>query len=329
MDQDKHNNNIEREDFTPKTREAFNKWFDSFDDSTGYLDSLSFAEKEMYRKNLLQKTRSNLNSGEGQSSSTQRHLLQSWMTNPITKVAAVLMIGVLLSIAGFYGSKILDPKDTKQVAILQKVTKVGELSKLTLPDSTIVWLGAASTLKYPKAFTGSQRSVELDGEAYFEVTHNDTLPFIVTSGSVETRVLGTKFNVKAYEEDPEATVTLVSGKIEVTSGDRVSPVILSPDEQLRYNKESSIQEVKSINASMVNAWKDKELVFLREPFAQIAKTFERWYGVKFLFEDQSLKEEVFVYHFKEFSLDRSMEMLSKLADFSYEIKNKKVIVSEK
>lgn len=242
MDHGKHNNR--EEDFSSKAEEAFDEWFESFDDSTGFLDSLSFTEKQEYRNNLFQRVKHQLDLKKEQNDQTEYHFFQLFL-NPAGKtqmawIAAAVMIGALLSVAGWYIDKKFGASE--QMTMIRKTNKVGELSKLILPDSTTVWLGVASTLKYPQRFTGPQRHVELDGEAYFEVIHNVSLPFIVTSGPVRTRVLGTTFNVKAYKEEQEIAVTLATGRVEVTSKKEAKPVVLSPNEQLRFNKKSGAKK---------------------------------------------------------------------------------------
>lgn len=328
----RENKNSDKEEMASSNPdwEIFTKWFDSYNDSTGFFDSLTSAQKEVHRNKLFNKTKQNLPLDEHDGSSVHQgaSLIYRLMDHSLAKVAATLVVGLILSLATFYGIQKEGFTPSIQVSTLTEVNQVGEVSKLKLPDGTMVWLGAASSLTYPKAFSDSLRYIELDGEAYFEVTHNEKSPFVVKSGTVRTRVLGTKFNVKAYDEDMDVAVTLASGKVAVLSSSRENPTILSPNEQFLINKKSGMGEVRPVNASLVNAWKNKELVFIRESFARIAKTFERWYGVEFIFKDSSLEEEIFVYHFKEFSLSHSLDILSELANFNYKINDDKVTISQ-
>ena len=133
------------------------------------------------------------------------------------------------------------PSENEQIEIS---TAYGEQKRLVLPDSSEVWLNAGSTITYPKTFTKENRVVTLDGEAYFSVRKDDAKPFIVETSQLSVKVLGTKFNVKAYANDANITTTLTSGKVEVSTQSR-PPQTLKPNEQLTYDKSTS-EDRKSV-----------------------------------------------------------------------------------
>lgn len=308
--------------------EIFNRWFDSFDDSTGYLDSQTKEAKVQHGARLFTRLEKELHLDSTSKEHTHK-LPQSQRTvksnsmAAIYKLAAILVIGVLLSVAGYYLEGYPENGSSEWV---QKVNLPGEISKFQLPDGSEVWLSAKSKLEYPETFTRKTRSVRLEGEAFFDVQRDTMHPFIVQAGAVQTRVLGTSFNIKAYPGDTRVKVTLATGKIEVTAGGESGKVILAPNQQVSYYEDRGLEGIKKVDASLEKVWIKRELVFMRESFATIAHTFERWYGVEFTFNNDSLKDELFVYHFKKMSLEESMQVLSELADVNYEMNNNQIII---
>lgn len=310
-----------------KGEHIFNKWFDSFDDSKGYIDSLSEEEREEHQNKVFQSLKDDLNISGRNSPPFLRHRPGRWSL--FYKTAAILVIGIGLAFAGLYLNGVPEP-EIEPVAMVQKSNPIGQISGFTLPDGSTVWLSAASNLEYPEKFSETNRAVHLRGEAFFDIKHDPDRLFIVNSGPLSTRVLGTSFNIKAYRDDPDIKVTLATGSLEVVAKNAGQTQTLEPNQQVSFSEEKGLSAVNTLDASLANAWTRRELVFMRESFAAIAQTFERWYGVEFVFEDEALKDEVFVYHFKELSLQNSMIILKELADFEYEIvEGQTVIIKRK
>ncbi len=308
-----------------KGEKIYTEWFRSFDDSKGYLDRLSMKEREEYQNRIFHSLQKKLDSKENVfSSQISLRISRPGKWFVFYRVAAILAVGALLSFAIIHFSGIADSEEVP--VIVERSNPVGQISEITLPDGTIVWLGAASSLEYPEEFSDENRTVQLNGQAFFEVEHDPDRPFIVESGPFTTHVLGTAFNVRAYHDDADMDVTLASGKVEVFVNRNDQKQILEPNQRLRYNDLQGLSEVEHVDASLAKVWTQRELVFIRENFATIAKTFERWHGVEFIFEDESLKEETFVYHFKDLSLTNSLIVLNELADFDYEIDNDTVFI---
>lgn len=307
--------------------QIFKKWFRSFDDSKGYLDLFRESEREEYKKRVFRSLKEDLELDKTHSvrpvSLYKKRLSKH---NVFYRVAAILVIGVLLSLAGVHLSGVTEP-EVVPLAMVEKINPVGQISKIILPDGSTAWLSAASTLEYPEQFSDTERTIRLDGEAFFEVVREMDRPFVVQSGPLSTQVLGTSFNVKAYQEDPDMEVTLATGEVEISVEGEEQKQVLEPNQKVRYEREAGLGEAEAADASLARAWTQRELVFMRKNFATIAKTFERWYGVEFVFENEELKEETFVYHFKELSLQNSMIVLNELADFNYEItENERVVI---
>jgi len=160
-------------------------------------------------------------------------------------------------------------------------TPRGGQYKIELPDHSIVWMNAASSLRFPVAFTGDTRTVELEGEGYFEVTHNADKPFIVVSQNQQVIVKGTKFNITAYGDDKSQVTTLVEGSVLVKiPGHQAAggeEVFLRPDEQAIMENEAITKS--PVDALEVVAWKNGKFVYNSTPLEVIMKQLARWYDV--------------------------------------------------
>lgn len=156
------------------------------------------------------------------------------------------------------------------------VPRGGQYS-IKLPDGTMVWLNSSSSLSYPVAFTGADRSVTLTGEAYFEVTKNKHLPFIVHAGGVNVKVLGTHFNVAAYEDEKEIKTTLLEGSVNLSNNK--SSVLLVPGLQGVAGTDQEIT-TKQVNVNQVVAWKTGYFIFRDDDIRGIMRKISRWYDVE-------------------------------------------------
>lgn len=159
----------------------------------------------------------------------------------------------------------------------------GETFKLILCDGTEVWLNANSKLVYPTAFIEKERTVFLEGEAYFKVT-KDAKPFIVKTDYLQTKVLGTEFNVKSYTAE-DSHVTLISGKVQVRSHENACFVDLEPGKDAMLLSDG-LFEVKEVNSEAYTYWKDGYFYFDELPLADIMKSIGRWYNVNVTFRNK-------------------------------------------
>lgn len=148
-----------------------------------------------------------------------------------------------------------------------------------LPDGSRVWLNAASSLVYPLTFSDEIREVELEGEAYFDITHNPSVPFVVKSNGQEIEVLGTEFNVSAYSDESVMRTTLVSGKIMVSDSQGTKRITLQPGEQAVVDGDHIV--VNEVDVDQFIAWKDGLIIFRQADFHTLLKQIERWYDVTF------------------------------------------------
>lgn len=181
--------------------------------------------------------------------------------------------------------------------------------RLVLADGTQVWLNAASSLRFPLHFNEANRTVYLEGEAFFEVTKNKKQPFVVQSQDHAVKVLGTSFNISAYSKEHIQT-TLVTGAVTVNAGDR--QMDLQPGMQSDAFGGRLTRRVVDIES--VTAWKDNRFVFVKEPLTDIMKKLERWYDVEFIIQKGS--EELLARTFSG-SLTRYSNLSETLDLFSY------------
>lgn len=167
-------------------------------------------------------------------------------------------------------------------------TPRGGQFQVTLPDGTKAWLNAASSVRYPTAFTGKERKIEITGEVYLEVSPFNTgtaeaMPFVVVSAHQQVTVLGTQFNINAYEDEGTTSTTLIAGKVKVTAQNGNAGIILAPDQQAVIAHSSAIAAipVKQVETSKVIAWKNGYFDFEEERMAVVLRLLSRWYNVDF------------------------------------------------
>lgn len=172
------------------------------------------------------------------------------------------------------------PATTAQPLFNTISTPRGGKYQVQLPDGTIVWLNAASSLKYPVRFEGKQREMSMQGEAYFEVAKNQR-PFIVKSGRQEVEVLGTHFNINSYADEQSIKTTLVEGRVKVSqaSGAAANSVILSPGEHSVMD--GNHLDVQKADIENELAWKNDLFNFKDESIESITRKLSRWYDVEF------------------------------------------------
>ena len=173
-----------------------------------------------------------------------------------------------------------------------RVPRGGEFF-LTLSDGTEVYMNADSKLRFPTKFGKGERVVELEGEAYFQVVHNEDAPFIVKTSQMAIKVLGTEFNVSAYVEDSVIRTTLVRGSVKISSEVSGESVVLHPGEQSALNRGDHSMLVSEVDVSYAMAWKEGRLRFKEKPLKEVMKIISRWYDVDVVYEDEEVKDYPF------------------------------------
>ena len=261
-----------------------------------------------------------------------------------SRVAAVLMIPILCY--GLYIShkyeKIINEQTQASQHYYELKSSYDAITKVALPDGSLVWLNYGSILKYPVIFSRDKRVVELIGEGYFEVAHNSEKPFIVKVGEIEVIARGTEFNIAGYPDDNLIATSLINGKVEIgrlqNEGKTAVFFTMKPNDLTIYNKES--REVKNfiVDDDRNYSWKDGKLKFIKDPIEKVTKTLGRRFNADFFIKDQKSKELTFSATFVNESLPEIIKLISiatplkytitepkKLADGSYS--KRKVVLS--
>lgn len=251
------------------------------------------------------------------------------------KIAAILIIPLILSFMAvfYFQSNSVSP----EIAIAEIQCPLGVRTKFVLPDGTTGFLNSGSTLEYQVIFSNN-RNVKLTGEAYFNVHHDKEHPFIVNTPNLSTKVLGTQFNVIAYESESCEEIILKEGSVEIYSNQGLKLATLNPDQRLALNTETRQFKTNQIEAEQYVSWTEGKLVFRNESMQLVADRLGRWYNVEIEIADEELLKYAFRATFIEEPLEEVLKLLSRTAPIKYKeycretsndntYKKRKVIIS--
>lgn len=206
------------------------------------------------------------------------------------------------------------------------VPKGGEYS-LILPDGSRVWLNSETTLRFPVQFTGGKRVVYLSGEAYFRVKKDTSATFHVYTKQQEITVLGTTFNVSAYENDRFTETTLIEGKVAVEGG--AERVVMKPSEQYILDKRSGVGELKEVETEFYTSWIDGKFYFTSFTFEEIVKKLERWYDFTMIYEEDDIRQMRFSGVIKKHRpIEEMLRFLEKTTDIHFKISGKNIVAGK-
>lgn len=200
--------------------------------------------------------------------------------------AAVVLLAVL---SGYLLNQFVITHFSKPL-YSEVVVPLGQMTQVNLSDGTSIWLNSGTTLKYPTVFDKENREVSIDGEAFFEVTHNSKMPFIVHTNNLSVKVLGTTFNVASYATDKKTDITLVEGAVVLKSDDDRWTKNMVPGEVATIDHDGNTPQIKSVNTDFYTSWKEGKVVFKKERLDIIANKLERWYNVEIQFKEDDLRQ---------------------------------------
>lgn len=238
--------------------------------------------------------------------------------------AAVVCLPIIAALAVYELG--LDSKvDTLPLVV---TAESGERAKVQLPDGTKVNINSASQISYPHDFNGEKRIVELDGEAYFEVTPDKERPFVVKAAGLEITVLGTAFDVCAYKDDSEVSVVLLTGKVDVASeSDRY---VMQPDEKLVYDRNTGTMQVGKVYSKEYVEWTDGNLRFENESLENIVKVLSRVYNVKIVFDSAFPEGQYFFTgSIGSGGITNALDILSMTSSLHYEVRDSVIVLHKK
>jgi transmembrane sensor len=211
----------------------------------------------------------------------------------------------------------------------------GKKSRITLGDGTNVWLNAGTRMAFPTIFTGKERVVFLEGEAYFEVTHNQDLPFIVNAGEISVKVLGTKFNLSAYKSDLMAQTVLIEGQVVVSErtglGFLKTETFLAPNQKASYDWGSrSMTVIDEPDVESAIAWTEGWLKFSKQDLTGVLSRIQRYYNVQFVCSPEFRTTDLITGKLDlKASVGSVMVVLADVANISYKIEGDKIYIDKK
>ncbi len=209
-----------------------------------------------------------------------------------------------------------------------KIPRGGEY-ELVLADGTRVYLNAESGLKYPVQFSGNIREVELTGEAYFEVAKNTHKPFVVKTTGMSVEVLGTSFNLNAYEDTEKILTTLVEGSVKINIAGSRETILLKPDEQALLNVKSGQTGIRKVDVSLYTDWKDGRLNFFDDRLEDIMITLTRWYSADVIYKDESIRELRFSGSLNRYGdISQILDIIRSTGKVKIEAKESTIVFSE-
>ena len=238
------------------------------------------------------------------------------------KIAAILIIPLILG--GLYWHKSTAEVKTN-ITYKEVFTSNGTRLAFNLEDGTKVWLNAGSSLKYPEKFTSNQRSVILKGEAYFEVKSDKSKPFIVHTQTIAVKATGTKFNVRAFMDQNQTEVSLLSGKVSVSKiGESDDALIadLKPNQHLDYYPSSNKSTVEDGDLYKYIAWRDGKLLFRNDPLSDVLNRIGEFHNIHFQCTDRKLLEYRYHITFHNESLSEILEILKASSPMDFKIKKR-------
>jgi len=208
-------------------------------------------------------------------------------------------------------------------------TARGQQTWVRLADGSLVYLNAASSLKYPTSFANLKyRSVELSGEGYFEISKDKKHPFVVRTEQQDVEVLGTHFNINAYNDEPNVKTTLLEGSVKLSAHGNY-PRILRPGQQARYSGSSEIS-IAEVDTEEAVAWRNGFFVFDHETMETAMLKISRWYNVDIVFEQQELKKEILGGSAsRSENITALLRVLSKAANVNMKAEGRRIIISKK
>lgn len=281
--------------YSPKGQEMWNKWYDRTDEVSDI--EMVQSDRSKLKKELRQIKKTN-------------QVISMPYKNWAVAASLVFLIGLSLF---FYQS-------ASAVENRQYATKLGERSKITLSDGTQIWLNAGSLLKYPKDFKGDTREVYLTGEAFFDVAKDKKHPFIIHTDKMDTKVLGTSFNVQAYPDQTTQEVSVLTGRVNVKSTVTEENVYVTPGQKVVFkSKNNKLQAFKDIPMNSISLWRKNIIVFEDTPLTEVVATINRNYNVAIEIKNKNLNTLKINGYFKDLSADQVVALVCNIINASYKL----------
>ncbi|MFD2162105.1 FecR family protein [Paradesertivirga mongoliensis] len=296
------------------------EWYSSFSRDSDPVSMLNDEQRERLRMKMLARIRETAYTTESSAAKHTRSFRRLYGYAAASIAAACLIVLQFFSQGNTEVS--VPAKSKHETALVNFVNRTNLLNKHVLPDNSSVWLKPGATLSYNRAFI--KREVTLRGEAFFEVEKDSAHPFLIHSGGVITRVIGTSFNVKALETNNTTEVSVVSGKVLVytpaSSKKKIKSVFLLPEQKVTYVKsQDQLLKVDMAREPALNMWKKNTLSFDNVPVSNVVRTLNRAFDCRITIAGGKIGHYTLRADFTDVNLPNIMELLSKSLNIAYHI----------
>jgi ferric-dicitrate binding protein FerR (iron transport regulator) len=284
-------------------------------------EQLTNADSEDYYHRILLQIKSQQQQASVPAVHRVRFLRRSWMQ---MAAAAVLIIiaGAVLYVSLSHISR----KKQQAQAVPVPATGTPLIRHITLPDGSIVMLQPNSTLDFPATFSGATREVTLQGEAFFDVVHLAAQPFIIHSGKIKTTVLGTAFNIKAWPQEKEITITVTRGKVKVENETHLLGII-TPNQQISFNSQNESSKQLTVDTATIISWKKSTYAMDNLTLDEAITEIQVRYGIIILVKGEPAGDCRFTASFKQDeSLDYVLNVICKIYNASWKKENGTIII---
>lgn len=239
----------------------------------------------------------------------QQDVLRKQRTLNFFRYAAILLVLIAVPALVYILSS---DRQTNPLVYTTVAADYGQISKVVLPDSTVIWVNSGSTIKYNNQFSASNRDIELVGEAYFKVHKNKDLPLVVASEDLRVKVLGTEFGVSAYPEENDIQVVLEKGKVELSSNSNARlRQELHPGELANFNKEKKEMKLSAVNTGLFTSWKDGLINIYNLPLSELVIRLEKRYNQKFVV-DNAIKGLPYTFTIRDEELSSILSLMEQI-----------------
>jgi ferric-dicitrate binding protein FerR (iron transport regulator) len=249
-------------------------------------------------------------------SAKQNPLRRLWQV--YAKAAAVLLVPLIIATFYFYQNQVSGTGATW----VEIHSPYGARTQFSLPDGSTGWLNSGSIIKYPTHFQ-SNRKIDLNGEAYFDVVKNPGSPFLVHTRSVDIKVLGTSFNIVSYDLDSVAEVVVTSGKVEVVANDKNMKQQLLPNERLVFNNLKNSAEKSEVDVQNYTSWTTGKLIFQNDKLDEVTRKLSRFYNVEFTISPNVDRAQSFRAIMEKENLEEVLRYMKLTMSIDYDIQERK------
>jgi transmembrane sensor len=241
----------------------------------------------------------------------------------LSRIAAILFIPLLCyTLAASFSGRMNTGERKSDISWQTITTSAGMRGSVNLPDGSRVTLNSGSEIRYPTRFTKGTREIQLTGEAFFEVTKDKKHPFIVRTDKLNVEVLGTTFNVSAYNDGKPVEVVLATGSIKLFSGEgheKKQLALLEPGNRAVYNASDNKLTVSGVNTDKYLAWRDGNIIFRDDSMSDVVSRLERWFNVDIYVQDKSILDYEITARFHDETLEQVLTLLKLSSGIEYTI----------